>query len=209
MLFRSLEGIEYLSLVDDLLIQGSTFEELCNNFRKLLDRCRETGIILSKKKLQYGTEVLFGGHRVSHEGVKPSNDRIKAIESIQPPTNVSEVRQFLGLVNQLASFLPNLSQMTSPINELLRKNTAFNWTDTQQKAFEECKSTLTGPLILRNFDPHLSVELHCDASRQSVGFCLLQRDKAQKPRLLTCGSRTLTPAEKNWEVISLELLAIV
>ena len=210
---KALHGLNNtLKLIDDVIISGRSFQELMVNFEALLKRCEEHNIGLSRKKLQVGSCVEFGGFIISKDGVKPCKDRVEAISNFKPPTDVSGLRSFLGLANQLGQFTGKLSTITEPLRDLLKKNAAFTWHEPQVKSFEEIKKLLTSPgLILQHYDPKLQTIVTTDASRSGLGFYITQRDpnEPEKVRLITCGSRSLTPAEKNYSVTELETLGLV
>ena len=81
--------------------------------RVILNRCKEHNITISRKKLELGTELGFAGHIVSHNGIRPDDDKYKAIKEFPTPKNIKDLRSFLGLANQLAAFVPCLLY-TSP-----------------------------------------------------------------------------------------------
>ena len=109
----------------------------------------------------------------------------------------------------MAFFVPDLAQNSTAIRALLKKETAFQWLQDQQREFETIKEILTSELLVKSFDPELNTELLTDASRlHGLGFALVQRGKDGRPRLISCGSRSLTGAEKNYATIELELLAV-
>ena len=93
---------------------------------------------------------------------------------------------------------------------LLSKKNLFGWSDEHAVAMKKVKEILTNPngLVLRHFDPTLPIKLLTDASRTGIGYILTQEDLTGALRLITCGSRFLNDAEKNYAVVALELLAI-
>ena len=120
-------------------------------------------------------------------------------------------RSFMGLVNQFATYAPDLKHAMVPLQPLLKTKNVYQWLPEQEKAFREVKAILTsenGP-VLAQFDPKLPVVLITDASRLGLGFILAQDDGlGGHTRLITCGSRFLSPAEANYAVIELECMAI-
>ena len=65
------------------------------------------------------TELKFLGHLISKDGVKPDPDKTKAIREKEVPQSVSDLRRFLGMINQLGKFSPNISELSQPLRELL------------------------------------------------------------------------------------------
>ena len=199
-----------IHIVDDGLLQSPDKQQLLKDFRDTLMLCRKNRLTLSRKKLQIGTSVKFAGYVISHSGIKPDPTKIAALKNFPVPTNVTDLRSFLGLANQLGFFLPDLAHTVAPMRELLQKKSAFLWTETHQKAFEQTISILTSDLVVKPYDPALSTILLTDASRlKGLGYGLCQEQKDGTLSLVQCSSRTLTACERNYAVSELETLAIV
>ena len=126
------------------------------------------------------------------------------------PENISELRSFLGLANQLGIFIPDLAHLTTELGQLLKKNVAYLWLPEHEKAFTQIKEMLTSPMLIKPFDVDKSSELLTDASRLfGLGFALLQKDpESDKHALIQCGSRSLNSAESRYSTSELECLAI-
>ena len=168
------------------------------------------GVTISKKKLKIGSTIEFAGFLVSGNGVQPDPEKVACLKDFPRPHDLTSLRSFLGLANQLGHFIPDLSHMTIRLRELLKSNSAWLWLSEHEADFQKLKLMLSGPMLVKPFDPTLPTELLTDASRHfGLGFILLQRGKDNKPRIIRCGSRSLTAAQKNYAVIDLECLAIV
>ncbi|GJP64857.1 hypothetical protein CLOP_g21796 [Closterium sp. NIES-67] len=115
---------------------------------------------------------------------------------------------FLWFVNYVRRFIPNMTGVTSPLTDLLKKGTFYEWGGEQQAAFEQLKIFLTTPPVLRIADPHRPFELITDASDVAVGAVLLQ-DFGKGLQSIAYESRKLNPAEQNYLVHDKELLAII
>ena len=206
--FQPVEGI--LKIVDDGLLQAPTERDLLEKFELVLECCRKSSLTLSRKKLEMGQSVTFAGHIISSDGVKPEPRRTDAIRKFPRPTNVSEMRSFLGLVNQLGIFIPDLAHVTQPLRELLKKNAAYNWFIEHENAFQKTKEILLSDLLIKPFDKNLKTQLLTDASRlKGLGYALVQTDADNKiVSLIQCGSRSLNPAESRYSTTELECLAI-
>jgi len=203
------EVTDSAKIVDDILLQAPTQAKLFDRLEELLKACRNHNITLSLKKLQIGQEIKFAGYIVSQHGIKPDPDKLAAIREFPTPHDVTSLKSFLGLANQLASFIPDMSHITTQLRMLLKKDMEFIWLPEHQKAFEEAKNILTSEMVVTPFDPSLKTELLTDASRKKgLGFALLQVDNDGQRKLIQCGSRSLTAAEKNYATIELECLGI-
>ena len=201
-----------VKIVDDILVWADNLEQLQERMAKILRKCQEIGITISKKKLQIGSEVKFAGFIVSAEGVKPDPDKVKCLKEFPVPTDVTSLRSFIGLANQLGSFLPDLSQSMVKMRSLLKKDTVFLWTPEIQAEFDRAKQILTSPMMVKPFDPALRTGLLTDAARlYGLGYILLQwkQGEEEKTRIIQCGSFALTPAQRNYSTIELAFLAVV
>jgi hypothetical protein len=119
----------FLKIVDDGLIQAPTEKILLERVIMVLECCRDFGIKISTKKFQWGRSLKFAGYIVSDEGVRPDPSKVAGIAEFPIPKNVTQVRSFLGLANQLGTFLPDLSHMTRKMRSLLKKGVAFTYLD--------------------------------------------------------------------------------
>jgi len=197
-------------LVDDGLTQASSLEELRTRLIALFSDCREHNLTLSRKKFAIGSEVKFAGHVIGARGVSPDPEKVRAIKDFPSPKDLTALRSFLGMANQLGAFLPDLSQATEPLRPLMKKGVVFRWLEDHEKAFRVVKSLLTSDAVVKAFNPALKTELYTDASRlYGLGYMLLQREKDGSHRLIRCGSRSLQSAETRYSTIELECLAIV
>jgi hypothetical protein len=196
--------------VDDSLLQAETEEDLLSILRIALVACRKGNLTLSKDKIKWGQKIGFAGYIISNTGVYPDPARTLAIRQFPVPKDLSSLRGFLGLANQLGHFLPDLAHMTVNLRLLLKKDVNFLWLQQpHQEDFELICKILTSDLVVRPFDPKLKTELLTDASKlKGLGYALLQRKSDNRPRLIQCGSRSLSPAEKNYACIEIESLAI-
>ena len=200
---------DVLKIVDDALLQAQTKQEVLKKFRIALQCCRKHNFTLEKKKVQLAQEIQFAGYLIGKDGVKPDPKRVAAITEFKRPADISQVRSFLGLVNQLGFFVPDLAHVTTPLRNLLRKDVAFLWLPEQEQAFQRAKSLLTSPLVVQTFDPSLKTELLTDAARLGgLGYALIQRHEDGSHRLIQCGSRSLSSPETRYATNELEALAI-
>ena len=207
---EALVGLEGVTkLVDDILVQAADEDELLRRMEAVLLRCRQHGITLSRKKVEVGEEVNFAGHKVSADGVRPDPTKLDAIAQFPTPTDVTALKSFFGLANQLGTYLPDLAQATDRLRALLKKGVAWVWTPEHQAAFEEAKRILTSPAIVKYFDPTLRSSVYTDASRAGLGYVLIQHTPDGGAHLIACGSRALNSAEKRYAPVELECLGVV
>ncbi|XP_003740183.1 uncharacterized protein K02A2.6-like [Galendromus occidentalis] len=202
-LFADLKGVA--NCVDDFPIHGRTREEHDKNLEAFLSRCREVGLKLNEKKFQYcQPSVKFLGHVVGKDGIAIPDSRIDAILKMSPPKDQKEVRQFLGMINYVAKFIPNAANITAPLRQLTRNDTDFTWNPGAEDAFSRLKHALTKAPVLAHFDPTCETTLSVDASSYGIGAVLIQN---QRP--VAFSSTSLTETQSRYAQIEKELLAIV
>ena len=207
------EGLPYAKKIVDDVIGWGTPQTWEDRARKILLRAREMGITISLKKFEVGTEILFAGYTVGTRGVTPDPNMTESIAKFPAPTDKTELRSFLGLCNQLGFFVPDLAQMTAAMRTLLKKETAWLWTEDMQAEFESAKQALTSDLVVKPFDPEMETILLTDASRlKGLGFALMQRPRSHEGldshHLVQCGSCSLTDTQRRYAIVELEALAI-
>ncbi|XP_063375565.1 uncharacterized protein K02A2.6-like isoform X1 [Cydia amplana] len=198
------------SFCDDILIFGKTREGHLSTLEAVLKRLKNLGLKLKKSKCTFlADEVCYLGFVVSKDGIKPDPNKVAAVAKMPPPSCVTEVRSFLGMVNFYSKFIPNASDILHPMHNLLKKGARWNWTTSCDEAFNKIKSLLIGRRILAHFDPNNHVTLTCDASPRGVAGVLSQPDGQGRERPVAYVSRKLNAAEQNYSQIHREALAIV
>ena len=114
--------------MDDVLVFGKTKAKHDKRLFAVLQRFQNAGITLNTDKCEFWRDKLtFLGHIVSKEGISPDPAIIVAIKKMDPPTNVPEVRHFLGMVNQLGKFSKRIAELSTPLCELLSSKNAWTW----------------------------------------------------------------------------------
>ena len=140
--FDDLEGME--TDIDDILIHGTTEEEHDRRLESVLEWCEKINLTLNKEKCEFKSkEITYVGHKLTENGEKPDEAKVKAINEMEGPADKNRVERLLGIVNYLGKFIPNIATLTKPIRELLKKEMEFQWSFKQQKAFQDIKDTLT------------------------------------------------------------------
>ena len=140
-ILRGCDGV--IGLIDDILVYGKTDEEHHEHLTRVLERLKKEGVTLNVDKcIFYSNVIHFLGQKIDTDGVSPDEEKIKAICNIPKPTNVTKIRRFLGMINQLSKFSPNLAEKTKPLRELLSKKTQWYWGPEQYRAFSDLKCDL-------------------------------------------------------------------
>ena len=205
---RILEGLEgVVCQMDDVLIWGATQSEHDERLRKTLTRLQEAGVTLNDKCDFSKSRIKFLGQLIDATGVSADPDKVGAVKAMAEPSNVSEVRRFLGMTNHLGKFLPHLAEKTRPLRDLLRKSKMWAWGPQQQQAFEQIKAELTTPPGLALYDPNADTLVSADSSSYGMGAVLLQRRNEKDWKPVAYASRALSNTEQRYAQIEKEALA--
>ncbi len=206
-LLKGLDGV--VCHMDDILIHGRTQIEHDERLFAVLNRLKTEGLVLNKNKCVFSvTKVKFLGQIIDGENIRPDPERVNALVNFPAPRDVSEVRRFSGLVNQLSKFIPNLASKTKSIRELLRKDVKFYWGPDQQADLKSITTEIQREITLLRYDVNADIILSADASTYGLGAVLFQRSADKKIKPVSFASRTLSEMEQRYAQIEKEALAI-
>ncbi|XP_055623626.1 uncharacterized protein K02A2.6-like [Toxorhynchites rutilus septentrionalis] len=206
-----LVGIEGVVVyIDDVVVAGSSKGEHDARLQQVLAVLNKNCATLNKAKCLIGvTELEILGFNVSAAGVCPSDEKISAIRNFRRPETKEEVRSFLGLVNFVGQFIPDLSTRSEPLRQFMRGDVEIFGKD-QQRAFDDLRNELSKTVHRLGFyDPNDMTELYVDASPVGLGAVLTQRNGEQIPRIISFASKGLTKTERVYPQTQREALAVV
>ncbi len=206
MIYEHLDGVD--TSMDDIIVWGASKEEHDARLRRVLEATRSANLKLNGEKCQFGvTELTFLGDIVSSEGVRPDPMKVSAIEHMPKPQCKKDVQRFMGMLNYMSKFIPNLSEKIAPLRWLIEKKNEWEWSYEQESAWQDLKVILTREPTLKFYDPKRSIKISADASQTGLGAVLLQNyDGAWQP--VAYASRSMTDAESRYAQIEKELLSI-
>ncbi|XP_062558121.1 uncharacterized protein K02A2.6-like [Armigeres subalbatus] len=198
-----------INFIDDIIVAGESEVEHDLALQKVLKKLRDYDILLNQSKCAFKlTEIEFVGQRFNQNGMIPSQRKIEAIQSFRPPKSCEEVRSFLGLVNYVGSFIPNLATISFPLRELTKNSASFIWESDQERAFQDLIRLVGNIETLAHFDPQLKTRVVADASPVGLGAVLLQFHEAL-PKVVAYASKSLTATECRYAQTEKEALALV
>ena len=113
--------------------------------------------------------IHYLGHVISGEGIVVDPAKVEAIMEWPAPTNVTEVRSFMGLAGYYRRFVEGFSKIAGPITELQKKNKKFVWTEKCAEEFKRLKELLTTTQILKVPDMDVDFLVCTDASKEGLG----------------------------------------
>lgn len=208
-IFRGLQWKTLLIYLDDVIVFGSTVEEVIERLEAVLVRLRDAKLKLKPKKCHlFQTEVLYLGHVVSSNGISTDPAKTDSVRNWPTPTNPTDIRSFLGLASYYRRFVKKFSDVVKPLTALTQKNQPFVWTPECETAFQTMKERLTTSPILAYPQIGVPFVLDTDASNYGIG-AVLSQEKEGKEVVVAYASRTLSKVEQNYCVTRRELLAIV
>ncbi|CAH2088405.1 unnamed protein product [Euphydryas editha] len=213
---RMLTGLNgVVNFIDDILVYGENEKQHDERLQSVMKTLRENDVLLNEAKCVYKIQKInFLGHELTPDGVKPLKKYVTSIEEFRVPKTIEELQSFLGLVNYINKWLPNLATITEPLKTLLRLKIAKRasieglWKDKQDQAFHQLKQALSTIKTLGYYDPDDETQVIADASPVGLGAVLIQKDN-RGPRIIAYGNRTLTALERKYSQTEKEALALV
>ncbi|GFX44835.1 hypothetical protein TNCV_1901481 [Trichonephila clavipes] len=200
--------------LDDILCYSENAEEHRSHLRTIFQRLSSYGLKLNISKCVFGvTELIFLGHLITPDGIKPLPDKVQAVLDFKQPETVGSLRKFLGLLNFYRRFLPKAAEQQYLLSEFLKGSKGkkdsklLNWSSEAITAYQRCKQALADAALLAHPSPSAPLALHVDASDYAIGGALHQVVDSEL-QLLAFFSRKLTSSEKSYSAYDRELLAI-
>ena len=196
--------------IDDILIvTHGTEDEHIKKVKEVMQRLDNSNINLKLGKLNFAAKnIEWVRYNLSQQGVAPINSKVQGISERLRPTNLKQLRSFLGAVNQFNKFIPDLAKLCFPFRTLLKKDNEWNWNTEQENAFTAVNEAIKKATTLNHFKRNCPLRIICDASKSGLGAVLQQEENGTwKP--ISFASRFLTELESKYSINELELLAIV
>ena len=209
-------------IIDDAILWDESIADAFFHTVDFLDTCGKNGVILNTPpKFGFALKTAqFAGFKISPTSVSPCPKSIEAIQNFPTPQNITDVRSWFGLVNQVSFAFASAPRM-APFRSLLKPGARFIWTDELNDAFEQSKAIIVSEIEhgVEIYDKNLPTCLITDWSREGIGYWLLQKHcpcTTQQPlccklgwKVTLIGSRFTTSAESRYSPVEGEALAIV
>lgn len=195
-ILAGLDGVQ--CYLDDIILTAPSKTEHLKLLEEVLGRLEKHGVRLKRAKCTFlQNEVGYLGHVVNARGIQPTKEKIEALQDAPRPTNASELSSYLGLLRYYARFIPDISTVLQPLDELKQAKTQWLWIEESEKAFQRGKEMILGAQVLCHYDVRKPLKLACDASAYGIGAVLSHLSENGEERPIAFGSRKMTTAEKN------------
>ncbi|GFU29205.1 retrovirus-related Pol polyprotein from transposon 412 [Trichonephila clavipes] len=179
-----LGGLSYeacLVYLDDNIIVGLSFEEHLKNIRRVLQKLKEANLKLSPSKCHlFRREVTYLGHIISAEGVRTDPDKISAVKDWNCPTDVHQLRSFLGLCTYYRKFVKNFSTIARPFHKLTEAKQKFIWTVDCNNAFNKLNDALTSAPVLTYSEIAKTIYSGYGCKSRDYWGCIVSRDRRKR-----------------------------
>lgn len=206
-----LQDIEGVSVFfDDIKITAPTDALHLQRLEAVLKRLSDHNTRVNLNKCEFlADNIEYCGYLIDQDGIHKMKAKVEAIQQMRQPSNREEVRAFVGLINYYGRFLRNLSDTLHPINNLLKKEVPFKWSQQCKDAFEKVKNEMQSESFLVHFDPKLPLVLQTDASPYGVGAVLSHICEDGQERPIQYASQTLSAVQQKYSQVDREAYAII
>ena len=172
--FRDFLDQFVIVFIDDILVYSKSEKDHKTHLRLVLQRLREHKLYAKFDKCKFWlSEVGFLGHIVNRQGISVDPEKIRAVLEWSRPTNVTEVRSFLGLAGYYRRFVEGFSRIAVPLTKLTQKKEKFVWTDQCEESFQRLKKKLVSAPLLALPVSGKEFTVYSDASIQGLGCVLM------------------------------------
>src|SRR5713226_4145338 len=175
--FCGLIGRSSVVYLDHITIFSKKRGEHAFHLKQIFERCPKYGISLNPKKCVFTvTEGKLMVHIVSKKGISIDPEIIKAIEQIPLPHNKKGMQSFMGTINFVRIFVPDFAQIVKPLQQMVKQNALFKWTEIEKSAFSKIKTMVAHAPSLKSLDFDKDFIMYTFASDDSLAVVLNQKE---------------------------------
>ena len=187
--------------IDDIACFSNGYDSHMDLLDQVFTRLQTNNFAINPLKCEWAVqETDFLGHCLTPTGLKPWTNNIQAILHMQPPTNIKQLRSFLGLVTYYHDMWPRRSHILALLTDLLCTPKTFRWNDECTNAFKQMKALIASDALLAYPDHNKPFHIETDASDFQLGEIIKQdnRPVAYYTRKLNNAQKNYTTIEKNY-----------
>ena len=196
--------------IDDVIV-GTEMEEGHDELVvEVIKRLEENDLYVKPEKCKWKVrEVDFLGVVIGPERIKMEKEKVKGVLEWPTPKCVKDIQKFLGLANYYRQFIEGFAMVARPLHNLVKKDKKWEWTEKEEKAFQELKEQFTKKLVLVAPDIDKKMRMEVDASDYVMGGVLSMECKDGLWKPVAFLSKLLNEMKRNYEIHDKEMLAIV
>jgi len=196
--------------IDNVIVGTETEEEHDELVVEVVKRLEENNLYVKLEKCEWKVrEVEFLGVVIGPEEIRMEKEKVKGV--LEWPTSkcVKDVQKFLGLANYYRRFIEGFATVARPLYDLVKKDKKWDWTERQEKAFQELKERFTKEPVLAAPDIDKKMRMEVDTLDYVMGGVLSMECKDGLWKPVAFLSKSLNKTERNYEIYDKEMLAIV
>eukprot|EP00253_Pinus_taeda_P018338 PITA_18338 len=194
----------------DLTPFSKSDQEHLKHLRQIFMTCKKYVISLNHKKSMFALEEgKLLGHIISKDGIRIDPERIQAILQIPYPRNIKELQAFLGKINFLRRFIPNLAELIRLLINMIKKDAKVKWSLETKQAFESIKTALTQTPALTSPQFDKDFIIFSFASEHTIVVVLLQKDDQGNEKPIAFFNRALRDAPLKYQIMEKQAYALV
>ena len=194
-----------IAIHDDICVFGKDTADHDNNLLQLMKTAQGHGLVFNSSKCAIcKSQISFYGAIFTAQGMRPDPTKVQALQDLPAPQNPKQLQSFLGLINYLQPFLPNLASKTTFLREQV---TNWDWNPSTNQAFNSLKSWISNMLLkttLAYYDHTKPLIMQTDASEYGLGTALIQNN-----RPIAFASKTPADMETRYANIERECISVV
>ena len=188
--------------LDDVTVYSKSNEEHFLHLRHVFEKCTKFEISLNPKKILFGLEEgKLLGDIISKYGIKIYPNKIEAMQKVEPPRNIKELQSFIGKINFLRRFIPNLAELLRNITNMLKNDTKIKWNAESKQSFEQVKHALNQAPVLISPDYTKDFYHFSFASEHTIAMILLQKNSEGYEQPIDFFSKSLRDATLNYNIM--------
>jgi hypothetical protein len=196
--------------MDDVTVYSQSDDEHLKHLRRVFEKCRKFGISLNPKKSLFGLEEgKLLEHIISKDGIKIDPSRIEASQKLEHPRNIKELQSFIGKINFLRRFIPDLAELLRNITNMLKKDTKIKWNIESTQSFEQVKHALTQAPVLISPDFTKDFYLFSFASEHTIAAVLLQKNNEGYEQPIAFFNKSLRDTALNYKIMEKQAFTLV
>ena len=208
-IFRDILWKFVMLYIDDMIIFSKTIKEHMEHLREVFTILENSHLKAKLKKCTFfQSQLKFLGHTVNEQGIYPLKENVQTVLKLETPTNLKELRSFLGMTSYYRKFIEDYSTKAKPLTQLLKKDEKFEITPNREQAINILKTALSEAPVLRYPDYDKTFLVVTDASKEKIGHAIMQK-YGKKHHPIRYGGRQLNQAEQNYTISEKEALALV